>query len=251
MHSLFDLQEKVVVVAGAAGAFGSEIAIELSHRGCLLSLFDKDEESLKKLVGCLRPASIHHLVFDATEDSSCSDAMSEVMQHWGRIDAMVNCVGVFKIFPSVEMPDNEFASTLSANLNAAFFLSRNAAKHMMPRHSGRIINIASVSDSIANPGYAAYASSKAGLSQLTRVLSVEWAGYSITVNAISPAMSDTQLTHSFLEEGDNRQYALSRIPMKRFFEPKDILGVVILLLSEGGSFITGQSIYIDGGRTIS
>ena len=251
MHSLFDLQEKVVVVAGAAGAFGSEIAAELFRRGCLVSLFDKDEDGLKQLVHRFSPAKIHHLVFDATEDSSCSDAMSDVMGRWGRIDAMVNCVGVFKIIPSVEMPADEFASTLNANLNAAFFLSRNAAKHMITRHSGRIINIASVSDSIANPGYAAYASSKAGLSQLTRVLSVEWAAYSITVNAISPAISDTQLTHSFLEEGNNRQYALSRIPMKRFFEPKDILGVVILLLSEGGSFITGQSIYIDGGRTIS
>ena len=251
MHSLFDLQKKVVVIAGAAGAFGSEIAIELADRGCFVSLFDKDEESLDRVVDRLSPAKTHHLVFDAADDFSCSAAMSDVMERWGRIDAMVNCVGVFEIFPSVEMPDKIFTGTLNVNLNAAFFLSRNAAKHMIPRHSGRIINIASVSDSIANPGYAAYASSKAGLSQLTRVLSVEWAEYSITVNAISPAISDTQLTHSFLEDGDNRQYALSRIPMKRFFEPKDILGTVILLLSEGGSFITGQSIHIDGGRTIS
>lgn len=251
MHSLFDLREKVVVVAGAAGAFGSEIAAELAGRGCFVSLFDKDEESLSRLVDRLSPAKTHHLVFDATADSSCKAAMRDVMERWGRIDAMVNCVGVFKIFPSVEMPDEVFAGTLNVNLNAAFFLSRNAAKYMIPRQSGRIVNIASVSDSIANPGYAAYASSKAALSQLTRVLSVEWADYSITVNAISPAMSDTQLTHSFLEERDNRRYALSRIPMKRLFEPKDILGVVILLLSAGGSFITGQSIHIDGGRTIS
>ena len=122
---------------------------------------------------------------------------------------------------------------------------------MIPRQFGRIINIASVSDSISNPGYAAYASSKAGVSHLTRVLAAEWAQYSITVNAISPAIADTQLTHSFLEKGDNRQYALSRIPMQRFFEPQDLLGTVILLLSKGGSFITGQSIHVDGGRTIS
>ena len=251
MHSLFDLNERVIVVTGAAGAFGSAIAEELVARGCRVSLFDRDADSLKVVMQRLESEQLHFKVFDATDEESCVKAFQESSDRWSRIDGFVNCVGAFEIVPATEMPISVFSHVLETNLHAAFILSRIAAKHMIPNRYGRIVNISSVSDSIAIPGYAAYAASKAGLTHLTRVLAKEWVEYSITVNSIGPAISETRLTNSFLAQGNNREDARSRIPMKRFFEPSDLLGTVILLLAPGGSFITGQDIHIDGGRLIS
>ena len=251
MLPLFDLQDKVVAIAGAAGAFGSTIAEELVARGCRVSLFDKNEGGLEDLANRLESNQVSMLGFDATEEEKCKMAFQSCVDRWTRIDGFVNCVGLFEIISADKMPYEVFSRLIQTNLNAAFLLCRSAAKHMIPNGFGRIINIASVSDSVANPGYAAYASSKAALTHLTRVLAIEWAQHSITVNAISPAMSETNLTTSFLSQGDNRDDALSRIPMNRLFTPSDILATVILLLSSGGSFITGQAIHIDGGRTIS
>ena len=251
MQSLFDLRGQVVAVAGAAGAFGSVISQELVRQGCRLAIFDKNTDGLKHLASQFDSDRVYSRTFDVTEEAAFQSALQAAFEKWERLDGFVNCVGLFEIFSATEMPEEIFSKIIETNLNAAFLMCRTAAKIMIPQKHGRIINIASVSDSISNPGYAAYAASKAALTHLTRVLAVEWAEYSITVNAISPAICDTPLTHSFLEQGNNREYVQSRIPMGRLLEPKDILGTVILLLSQSGSFITGQAIHIDGGRTIS
>jgi NAD(P)-dependent dehydrogenase (short-subunit alcohol dehydrogenase family) len=120
---------------------------------------------------------------------------------------------------------------------------------MIADGGGSIITIASVSSRVANPGYAAYASSKAGLMQLVRVLAREWAEFQVTVNAIGPAMILTPLTEQYLRSTDNFDYALSQIPMGRFGKPGDIVGTALLLGSQAGVFITGQTIFVDGGRT--
>jgi NAD(P)-dependent dehydrogenase (short-subunit alcohol dehydrogenase family) len=121
----------------------------------------------------------------------------------------------------------------------------------MAAKGGRIIHFASVSSSVANVNYAAYATSKAALSQLVRVLAREWAPNGITVNAIGPAMTETGMTGSFLSDPKFRAQALASIPMRRFGMPEDLIGTVILLLAPAGDFITGQTIYVDGGRTLT
>lgn len=252
MRALFDIRDRVVIVAGAAGAFGSVIAGELAARGCRLSLLDIDGARLERVI-CELPShrTIHSQVFDMTIEADCAAMVDECIAHWGRIDALVNCVGLFEIMPADDMARDTFARVLETNVSAALSICRFAARPMMANGGGRIINVASVSDSVANPGYAAYAASKSALTHLTRVLAVEWAAYSITVNAISPAMSETQLTTEFLQQGTRREAAKSRILFNRLLEPEDLLGTVILLLSPGGGFITGQAIHVDGGRTIS
>ncbi|MDE0310198.1 MAG: SDR family NAD(P)-dependent oxidoreductase [Acidiferrobacterales bacterium] len=251
MQSLFDLRGQVVAVAGAAGAFGSVVARELVRQGCKVAIFDKNDDGLQQLASEFSSDSVFSEVFDVRHEAACQSALQSTSERWERLDGLINCVGLFEIIPATDMPEKVFSRIVETNLNAAFLMCRHAARIMIPQGCGRIINIASVSDSISNPGYAAYAASKAALTHLTRVLAVEWAGYTITVNAISPAMCDTQLTHSFLDQGDNRKNAESRIPLGRLFEPDDILGTVVLLLSRSGAFITGQAIHIDGGRTLS
>ena len=249
MRSLFDIQNRVVAVAGAAGGLGSVITAELASRGCHLSLFDKNAEGLEALACELESA--HSQVFDATKESECESVFDSCVARWGRIDGFVNCVGDFAVIPATDMPVEVFSHILETNVTAALSMCRHAVTHMIPNRYGRIINIASVSDSVANPGYAAYAASKSALTHLTRVMAVEWAQYSITANAISPALCETSLTRSFLAQDNNLEYAISKIRMNRLLEPEDILGAVILLLSPGGSFITGQAIHVDGGRTIA
>lgn len=252
MRALFDVEDCVVVIAGAAGAFGSVIAGELASRGCRLSLLDIDAAELENVAAELsKLCEVHRIEFDATIEEQCKSVFSECTDYWGRIDAFVNCVGAFEIIPAQEMSQEVFAHVVDTNLTAAMSMCRYAAKHMIPNRSGRIVNISSVSDSVANPGYAAYAASKSALTHLTRVLAVELAPYSITVNAISPAICETNLTSDFLSQGNNRAEAKSKILLNRFLEPEDILGTVILLISAGGSFITGQAIHVDGGRTIT
>ena len=120
----------------------------------------------------------------------------------------------------------------------------------MQDSGGRIVHIASVSSFVANAEYAAYASSKAALAQLVRVLAREWAPKNITVNAIGPALIDTPMTEVYLAETGFREQAVTVIPMGRLAEPRDLMATIILLLAEGGAFITGQTICVDGGRTL-
>ncbi len=251
MRDLFDLNDKTVIIAGAGGGFGAIISEELSNRGVKLHLMDIDESRLNVVTSRLASNKLKTTVVDVRDQVKCESAFQSAHEHLGFIDGFINCVGLFEIHQAQKMSFDTFQDVLLTNTSAAFLMCKAVAEYMIPRNTGRIVNFASVSDSVSNPGYAAYASSKAALTHLTRVLAVEWARYSITVNAISPAIADTPLTHEFLETGNNKKDALSRIPMGRICQPEDILGTVVLLLSSGGSFITGQSIHVDGGRTCS
>jgi NAD(P)-dependent dehydrogenase (short-subunit alcohol dehydrogenase family) len=120
----------------------------------------------------------------------------------------------------------------------------------MGRRGGRVVHFASVSSHVANQNYAAYATSKAALSQMVRVLAREWAPDGITVNALGPAMTETGMTGSYLSDAEFRAQALSVIPLGRFGSPEDLIAPLMLLLAPGGSFITGQTLFVDGGRTL-
>ncbi|MDZ7749199.1 MAG: SDR family oxidoreductase [Halofilum sp. (in: g-proteobacteria)] len=168
----------------------------------------------------------------------------------GALDVLVNSAGRLHLAPALELDGDDFESVLRLNAAGAFLIAREAARAMKDTGGGRVITIASVSSRVTNPGYAAYATSKGALVQLTRILALEWAQYGITVNAIGPAMTPTAMTENYLEETGSRQYALDCIPMGRFGTPGDLFGTALLLAAPGGGFITGQTLYVDGGRTL-
>jgi len=122
---------------------------------------------------------------------------------------------------------------------------------MIPQRAGAIVTLASASSAVSNPRYAAYATSKAAVAQLTRVLAVEWASYGVTVNAIGPAVIPTPLAAPIVDDEQQRAIALARIPLGRFGTPDDLFGAAIFLLSPAAAFVTGQIIFVDGGRTVS
>jgi NAD(P)-dependent dehydrogenase (short-subunit alcohol dehydrogenase family) len=244
--SLFEIRDHRIIIAGAGGGLGGEIARALHERGARLILFDIDEARLHTVeADC--PGALA-LVADITDEAQLCAVTAKGLKKFGRIDGAINAAGLLPIEPALEADAATFRQCMDVNLTGAFLMSRVVAETM--GKNGRIIHLASVSSLVANAGYAAYASSKAALSQLVRVLAREWAPNNITVNAIGPAMIETPMTEGFLATPGFREQAVAAIPMGRLAEPGDLIGTVILLLAEGGAFITGQTIYVDGGRTL-
>jgi NAD(P)-dependent dehydrogenase (short-subunit alcohol dehydrogenase family) len=245
---LFDIAGLSIVVAGAASGLGRAVARALADRGARLTLADISREGLETL-GKEMGAEVATLVTDITDESANTALMGAALQRFGAVDGVINTAGLLRIDRALDLDVVQFAQTLDLNVMGAFLLSRAGARAMAGK-GGRIIHFASVSSVVVNNSYAAYATSKAALSQLVRVLAREWAPSGISVNALGPAMTETGMTSGYLLDAAFRTQALSSIPMGRFGTPQDLVGMVVLLLAPAGSFITGQTIFVDGGRTL-
>lgn len=245
MDPLFDLAGRSVLVAGAAGGIGSALAALLGARGARLMLTDLDADRVVVPEGAEGAVT----AMDLTSEASIAHAVDATLQSFGRLDCVLNAAGILTIAPALDLPEDAFQTTMDVNLKGPFLLSRVAAR-AMDSGGGRIVHLASISSTMSNPNYAAYATSKAGLAHLVRVLAREWAERGITVNAIGPTVIETGMTRPHLADPDFHRRYLEQIPMGRFSTPEDLIGTVVLLLSEAGRFITGQTIYVDGGRTL-
>jgi NAD(P)-dependent dehydrogenase (short-subunit alcohol dehydrogenase family) len=244
--TLFDIQDRVIIIAGAGGGLGGEAARALHKRGARLVLFDIDEQRLR-VVEADCPGAVAELA-SITDEVQLRSVIAASMEKFGRIDGAINAAGLLPIGGALDFNAETFRECIEVNVTGAFLMSRVVAEAM--GENGRIIHLASVSSLVANTHYAVYASSKAALSQLVRVLGREWASDNITVNAIGPALTETPLTEGYLADPEFRQQAIAAIPMGRLGAPGDLIATIILLLADGGGFITGQTIYVDGGRTL-
>lgn len=245
---LFSIEGRSIIIAGAASGLGRALSLALASRGALLTLMDLVRDPLLELASACGSQTLAQVV-DVTDERSVTDAVHAAQAAHGKIDALVNSAGLLRIAPAHDLTEAQFKASLDVNVTGAFLLSRAAAR-AMAANGGRIVHFASVSSLVANKNYAAYSTSKAALSQLVKVLAREWAGDGITVNTIGPAMTETGMTGSYLSDEAFRAQALAAIPMGRFGTPDDLLGPLILLLSPAGKFITGQTLYVDGGRTL-
>lgn len=249
---LFDVTGQVVMIAGGAGGLGEALAHGFADRGAHCAIADTNTEGgagvVRRLPG--RGHSVHSL--DITSEQKCNFAIESVLNTHGHIGTLINCCGRLVIESSDSIHIETFSELIDLNTVGAFRIARSAALAMRERRiPGRIITMSSVSSVVVNSGYVAYGTSKGALMQLTRILAKEWAKYGITVNALAPAMTETQMTAGFLNDESFSQKALDSIPMGRYGTPSDIIGSAILLSSVAGSFITGQTLYIDGGRTLN
>lgn len=245
---LFDMTHKVALIIGSGG-LGRHIAMELSGRGARVAIFDLKDEHLRSLEAELPGVFTGSINICNTQ--ALRTMIETVMAEFGRIDCAINATGILHTAPALELPLEAFQQSLEVNLTGAFQFSRELAKVMIKQGGGRILHLASVSSFVSNRNYAAYTASKAGLSQLIRVLAREWAPHNVLVNAIGPSMAATDMTRGTFDNEEKRRKALSVIPMGRFCEPQDLTGTVILMLSEAGRYITGQTIFVDGGRTLA
>jgi NAD(P)-dependent dehydrogenase (short-subunit alcohol dehydrogenase family) len=249
---LFDVAGNTILVAGAAGGLGAPLVRALAMRGARLMLADMNidgADGLKCELGASE-GQAHICRLDVTDEASCAAAVEQSVQRLGGLDVVINATGIYRVAPALELSLQDWQLTIDANLTGAFLLARAAGRHMVSERQGRIITIASVSSEVVNPDYAAYAASKAGVAHLTRVLALEWARFGVTVNAIGPAVTPTPLSQAVVDDDSRRNAAIAKIPMGRLGTPEDLVGAVVMLASDAGAFITGQTIYVDGGRTL-
>lgn len=245
--ALFDVSGKTFLIAGAGGGLGSVMAEALDQRGASLVLFDTDEAALERLGEAIPDALTREA--DMNNQANLSEMVQLTKERFGKIDGAINAAGLLPMATATDFDEVVFRECIDVNLTAAFLFSRTVAEHMQDS-GGRIVHVASVSSFVANPEYAAYAASKAGLAQMVRVLAREWAPKDILINAIGPALTETPLTRDYLSDPGFRSRAIAAIPMGRLGEADDLVGTLLLLLAPGGGFITGQTIYVDGGRTL-
>ncbi len=251
-RALFELADQVAIVTGGGGGLGREIAMGLSEFGARLTIADLEMGRAEATAREIRDAGgkARALEVDVTSPSSVRSLADVVATGEGRIDILVNAAGVFTVAPAVDLSPEAWKRVLDVNLTGVFLVSQAVGAVMLRQGRGKIINLASVSSQVGNPGYAAYAASKGGVALLTKVLGVEWCRRGVNVNAIGPAFTETSMTRSYLEGEGRRDFVLSKIPMERLGEPRDLVGAVVFLASSASDFVVGQTIYVDGGRTL-
>jgi 3-oxoacyl-[acyl-carrier protein] reductase len=247
MSSQGDL--KVALVTGAAMGIGAAIAEQLARDGLMVLVSDRNLEQADKTACTLRERGLmaHALQLDVGAPSSIDAAFDEIARTYGRCDVMVNNAGIAKTFPFIEFPLDDWLATLNINVTGTLLCSQRAARLMLARRWGRIINIASVAGMRAvGTGRTAYGTSKAAVIGLTRQIASELAAEGITANAIAPGPVDTPMTE-VLHSAAFREAYTSAIPMNRYGRPAEIASLVSFLASDSSAYITGVSIPVDGG----
>src|ERR1700751_1435012 len=240
---------KFALVTGAAMGIGAAIAEQLARDGMTVLVSDINLEEADKTARSFRDRglSAQALKLDVGLPASVDAAFDHVAKTYGRCDVIVNNAGIAKTFPFVDFPLENWLSTLNINVTGTLLCSQRAARLMLPRRWGRIINIASVAGMRAvGKGRTAYGTSKAAVIGLTRQIASELAELGITANAIAPGPVDTPMTE-VLHSADFKAAYTSAIPMKRYGRPAEIAAAVSFLASEGAAYVTGTVIPVDGG----
>jgi len=173
--------------------------------------------------------------------------LAATLDRFGKVDILINCAGRIKRAPTLTVPEEEWTGILDTNLTGTLRACQVFGKHMLERGYGRIVNISSLNSFVALNEVAAYAASKAGVASLTRSLAVEWSKKGVTVNAIAPGVFRTELNANLLDSTPRGQELLMRTPMGRFGKTEELVGAAIYLASDAASYVTGQSLVVDGG----
>lgn len=249
--ALFGMLGRSVLVAGGAGGLGAPLATALARRGARIVIADVDPARAAATAAELGESGFAAIscALNVVDSASCEAAVAKTIETYGRIDGLLNASGVYRVAEALNLDDSDWDLTIDINLTGAYRLARAAGRAMIEQSAGRIVTIASVSSVVANPNYAAYAASKAGVAHLTRVLAIEWAKHGVTVNGIGPSVIPTPLSKEIIDDEATRKAALEKIPAGRFGTPEDLIGAAVYLLSDASEFVTGQVLYVDGGRT--
>jgi NAD(P)-dependent dehydrogenase (short-subunit alcohol dehydrogenase family) len=248
---LFDLSDKVALVTGAASGLGKMIAYGLATYGANVVLADVDFKGAQKTLKIMEDLGKNGLAIqvDVANWDEVRRMVEDTVSAFNRIDISFNIPGINIRKHALELTPDEFDKVIDINLKGTFHCARAVGEIMVNQNQGKMINMASVFGCVGQERQAGYASSKAGVINLTKVLGLEWAQHNVQVNAIAPAYFKTPLTTWTTEEPEFFKWTLQQSPQGRFAEPWEIIGPSVFLASEASSFITGTVLLVDGGWT--
>ena len=254
LNELFTLSGRVAIVTGGSRGLGREMAEGLAEAGASLMLCARREAWLTPTVAEMRGRGfrVEGALCDVAKPADVQAVVDRTIAAFGKVDILVNNAGVTWAAEPEDMPLEKWQKVVDINLTGAFLFSQAAGRDMLKRQWGRIINIASIAGmhgSVQGPHYAAYAATKAGLIGFTRELAVSWARKGIRVNAIAPGFFHSRLADGAIEMTEASIKAISPIP--RVGEAGELKGVAVFLAADASNYITGQTIVVDGGRTIA
>jgi|UniRef100_A0A7C4ARS8 NAD(P)-dependent dehydrogenase (short-subunit alcohol dehydrogenase family) len=244
-----DLSDKVAIVTGGGKGIGRAIALGLAASGARVVVAARTTSEIESTAEEIRAAGGQALAktTDLTQGAQIQDLVDAALRTYGRIDILVNNAARSFFRPLMDLREDGFDKIFDANVKAVFLLSRACAKVMMEHGGGRIVNITTTGAERGGPMMGIYHASKAALKMLTMCMATEWAPMNILVNAVGPGMTKTQFSQPIWANPEIEKMIVSKIPLGRLGEPADIVGAVLFLCSEGANFITGQTIYVDGG----
>jgi NAD(P)-dependent dehydrogenase (short-subunit alcohol dehydrogenase family) len=246
---IFSLENKTAVVIGGTSGIGRILSLGLADAGADVIASARRQEQVEETAAEIerRGRRTLRLCSDVCKRQSLEELLAVSSHRFGRIDILINCAGQIKRMPTLTMPEEEWTNVLDTNLTGTLRACQVFGRHMLERGFGRIINIASLNSFVALSEVAAYAASKAGIVSLTRSLAVEWSKQGVTVNAIAPGVFHTALNAELLDNTPRGQELLMRTPMGRFGKNEELIGAVVYLASDAASFVTGQTLVVDGG----
>ncbi len=247
----FHLEDRVVVITGAAQGIGEACARRLAGDGAAVALWDVDDARgaalAQQLSGSGRRALFQHC--DVSRKAEVDGALANTLTAFGHVDGLVNNAGLFKACDFLDISEADWDAVIAVNLKGAFLVAQAAARAMAARGTGAIVHMSSVNGSLAIPSIASYNVSKGGINQLTRVMALALADKGIRVNAVAPGTIATELARSAVLTSDEaKARIMSRTPLRRLGEPAEIADVVAFLLSDAASYMTGEIVVVDGGR---
>jgi gluconate 5-dehydrogenase len=252
----FKLDGRVAFISGGGGAIGSALAVALGSAGAKVAVSDIAQASAEAAAERVRAVGAESLavVGDITNESEAERIVGSIVERFGRLDILVNAVGGGAgkvLFDAQEYPREAWDWIMEINLRSTLIASQAAVRAMVKAgQGGRVINISSVRAQLGiNAGYSAYVAAKGAVSSLTRQWATEWAKHGITVNAIAPTFVDTPQVAMLLGDPAFKASLVSRVPLGRVGETRDLVGAVIFFASDASSFVTGQILTIDGGLT--
>lgn len=252
MKDLFDLNGKVALITGASSGLGVEFAKVLSSKGANIALLARRKDKLEETKNMVEKNGVKAIAVscDITDEKQIENAVKEVIKEFGRIDVLINNAGNCFVKSTIEMTMEDWKKVMDINMDGVFFMTKHVAPHMINQNYGRIINIGSMYGLRANTtgSIPHYYASKGAIPQLTRGWAQEFAEYGITVNAIAPGMFPSEISVDE-DTAESREFMKRLAPIGRFGRLEELDGIIIYLSSENASYITGQTIAVDGGKT--
>jgi gluconate 5-dehydrogenase len=251
---IFGIRGKAALITGGYSGLGKAITLGLAEMGARIAVAGIEGAQATEFADGLQAkgCDVHAITFDVTSTTETREMVDRVADRFGRLDILVNCVGVNREQKADDVTEDVWDNVMDINLKGAMFQAQAAARHMIRQGSGgKQVHIGSVRTQLAlrGRGYAAYCATKGGLGMLCKQLAAEWAPHGINVNVVAPTFVNTEMSARMLADESFYQSLVSRIPLGRIAEPEDVMQAVLFFVSPASDFITGQTLYVDGGIT--